>query len=350
MIMDKKLVKIGEAAKLLGTTPDTLRKWEVSGELLPKRKTKGGTRYYDVAELLNLGDEDAPTVCYARVSSNALTHKKIAEIISPDVLHVSFDKDIAILTDALGEDFLAHGESIILTCEQALQLEKLAIRLLRGEPVDVSVADIRTLLNEISLLRKVSFKDVLIGFNGVVQQAANCMEKEVAPIVVKGGENIWIDPQTYQAFLRSLVHVFRNAVVHGIESPEARWETEKDEVGKIICNVEYGKNTLKLTITDDGAGINLEALRQRLVAAGICSAAEIAALPDDEITQLIFRDNISTQQGITELAGRGVGLAAVQQETKNMGGEVIVKTIAGHGTQFIFTLPLPPEILTEEII
>ena len=70
MLMEKKLVKIGEAAKLLGTSPDTLRKWEVSGELLPKRKTKGGTRYYDVAELLNLGDEDAPTVCYARVSSH----------------------------------------------------------------------------------------------------------------------------------------------------------------------------------------------------------------------------------------------------------------------------------------
>jgi predicted site-specific integrase-resolvase len=69
MLMEKKLVKIGEAAKLLGTTPDTLRKWEATGELLPKRKTKGGTRYYDVAELLNLGDEDAPTICYARVSS-----------------------------------------------------------------------------------------------------------------------------------------------------------------------------------------------------------------------------------------------------------------------------------------
>lgn len=69
MLMSKKLVKIGEAAQLLGTSPDTLRKWEQTGELLPKRKTQGGTRYYDVAELLNLGDEDVPTVCYARVSS-----------------------------------------------------------------------------------------------------------------------------------------------------------------------------------------------------------------------------------------------------------------------------------------
>lgn len=70
MEMQRRLVKIGEAAKLLGTTPDTLRKWEVSGELLPTRKTKGGTRYYAVAELLGLADESSPTVCYARVSSD----------------------------------------------------------------------------------------------------------------------------------------------------------------------------------------------------------------------------------------------------------------------------------------
>ncbi|WP_041355331.1 IS607 family transposase [Nitrosococcus halophilus] len=68
--MQKRLVKIGEAAKLLGTTPDTLRKWEASGELLPARKTKGGTRYYAVADLLGLADESSPTVCYARVSSH----------------------------------------------------------------------------------------------------------------------------------------------------------------------------------------------------------------------------------------------------------------------------------------
>lgn len=69
MVMEKRLVKIGEAAKLIGSTPGTLRKWEFSGELLPARKTKGGTRYYSVADLLSIGDQDAPTVCYARVSS-----------------------------------------------------------------------------------------------------------------------------------------------------------------------------------------------------------------------------------------------------------------------------------------
>ncbi|WP_221914017.1 IS607 family transposase [Thiorhodospira sibirica] len=68
--MEKRLVKIGEAAKLLGCSIDALRRWEATGELLPARKTKGGTRYYDTAHLLGLGDVDAPTICYARVSSH----------------------------------------------------------------------------------------------------------------------------------------------------------------------------------------------------------------------------------------------------------------------------------------
>lgn len=70
ILMEKRLVKIGEAAKLLGCAISTLRKWEASGELIPARKTAGGTRYYATADLLGLGDADAPTVCYARVSSH----------------------------------------------------------------------------------------------------------------------------------------------------------------------------------------------------------------------------------------------------------------------------------------
>jgi len=167
-----------------------------------------------LSELLALGD--------------ALTAKQIANVILAENLSKPFEEDLAIISKTLGDDFLANGESVVLSCRQALQMEKLAVRLLRGESIDTSVAEIRALLKEISQLRKVSFKDVLMGFNGVVQQAAQRMDKEVAPIVVKGGEDIWIDPHNYQAFLRSLVHVFRNAVAHGIENPETRWEVEKD--------------------------------------------------------------------------------------------------------------------------
>lgn len=271
---------------------------------------------------------------------DALTREMVAELVSPDTLQVPFDEDIAVLSDALGEEFLAHGENIILSGDQALQLEKLAIRLLRGDTVDASVAEMRTLLNEIITLRKVSFGDVLMGFDGMIRQTAERMEKEVAPIEVTGGDDVWIDPYIYRPFLRSLVHVFRNTVAHGIESPDVRWKAEKDEAGKITCSVALEGSTIKLSIADDGAGINLDALRQRVVAAGICNATEMANIVDDEVAKFIFMDNISTQQQATELAGRGVGLAAVLHETKSLSGDVAVKTVAGKGTEFLFTLPL----------
>lgn len=287
----------------------------------------------ELSELLAFGD--------------ALTAKQIADVILSENLSKPFEDDLAIIAKTLGDDFLKNGESVVLSCRQALQMEKLAVRLLRGESIDTSVAEIRALLKEISQLRKVSFKDVLMGFNGVVQQAAERMDKEVSPIIVKGGADIWIDPHNYQAFLRSLVHVFRNAVAHGIEHPEARWEVEKDEAGKITCYVAIVGDVIKLTITDDGAGINLDSLREKIIATGLYSAKEVQALSNDEVAKFIFMDNFSTQQEITELAGRGIGLSAVQNETQKIGGNVIVKTVAGQGTQFIFTLPLQQDDSSE---
>lgn len=228
-------------------------------------------------------------------------------------------------------------------------MEKLATRLLRGETIDTSIAEIRTLLHEIGTLRKVSFKDVLTGFDGLVKQAAQRLEKEVAPIEVTSDADVWIDPHAYRPFLRSLVHVFLNAVTHGIETPECRWEAEKDEIGKITCSVVVEADTIKLTIADDGGGVNHDALRLRAVAAGIYGAFEVQSVPDDDIARLVFMDNISTQQAVTALAGRGVGLGAVLNETKNMGGQVVVETVAGQGTRFLFTRPLQQGEPSDEV-
>jgi PAS domain S-box-containing protein len=270
----------------------------------------------------------------------ALTRHQLVQFVSPQALQTPFDSDLAILSDALGDDFLTHGESITLSDAQARQLEALAARLLRGESVDTSSAELRSFLREIGTLRKVSLRDVLMGFDGLVRQTAKRMEKEVAPIEVAGGNNVWIDPDAYRPFFHALVHVFRNAVAHGLETPEARWEAEKDEAGRITCNIAVQGNTLRLSIADDGAGINLDTLRQRAVSAGVYSISQIDMISDDTIAQLIFMDHMSTQTEVSELSGRGIGLAAVLNETKNQGGSVIVRTRAGQGTEFVFTLPL----------
>ena len=279
----------------------------------------------------------------AMTQGDALTRQSVAGIVSTQRLQMLFDKDLAVLSNALGKEFLENGRRIFLSSDQALQLEQLAKRLLQGEAVDASTEEMRRLLNEMVTLRKVTFEAVLKSFDSLVQQTAKRMDKEVAAIEVCGGTELWVDPQTHQAFLHSLGHVFRNAVVHGLETPEGRWSEEKNELGKITCQVELLKDAIKLSIADDGAGIDLDAVRRRAVETGVHAEDDVLALPDDEIASLIFREKISTQETVTELSGRGVGLAAVRAEVEKLGGTVEVRTVTGQGTQFLFTLPLLQE-------
>jgi sensor domain CHASE-containing protein/signal transduction histidine kinase len=274
----------------------------------------------------------------------ALTRLDIADAVARHDLAAVFEADLGVLRAALGDEFLAKGNSIALSAEQAAQLEKLASRLLYGEALDtsaVAVAKLRTLLRELASLRKVTLRAVLADFNGVVQQAAARLEKNVAPIVVLGGADLWLDAEPYRPFFKALGHVFRNAVAHGLETPEERWAADKSECGTITCRVVADGNTIELSIADDGAGIDLDAVRTRAVAAGICTADEIRRLPDDAVAALIFHAGMSTRQTASELAGRGVGLAAVCAETQQLGGRVAVGTTAGKGTEFRFTLPWP---------
>jgi len=271
--------------------------------------------------------------------SDRLTREDIGRIVSPSILMAQFDEDLAILTDALGAEFVKHGERFVLSGEQAEQLEKLAVDLLQGKAVDAASSDVQRVLDEIVTLRKVTFADVLTGFDGLLARAARRVEKNVAPIEVTGGEDIWIDPLPYKAFFRALGHVFRNAVVHGIESPDGRWSAGKTAVGRVTCRVKRVRNRIHLSISDDGAGLDLEALRQRAVAAGIGRDDEVGRMSEDDIARLIFRDGLSVRDTVSTLSGRGVGLAAVLDETHKLGGEVTVTTAPGKGAEFLFDLP-----------
>ena len=175
------------------------------------------------------------------------------------------------------------------------------------------------------------------------------MGKEVASIEVCGGEDFWLDPKPYQAFIRTLGHVFRNAVAHGLETPEERWEAEKDEVGRIFCSVSLVSSTIKLSIADDGAGIDLAAIRKRAMEVGLLAADEVLALSDEDVVSLIFRDRMSTRNAVTRFAGRGVGLSAVLAETSKLGGQVVVNSLPGKGTEFLFTMPMRHVVLGKNL-
>ena len=151
-----------------------------------------------------------------------------------------------------------------------------------------------------------------------------------------------IDPDRFGPFLRSLVHVFRNAVVHGIEAPERRIAAGKPGAGRISCSIEADDRTIRLAIADDGAGVDVAALRARSIEAGFLSRQEERRSSDDDILEMVFRDAVSTEMAAGDLSGRGVGLSAVRAEVLALGGTVRLTSRAGEGSRFDFVLPVSP--------
>lgn len=272
----------------------------------------------DLSELSERGDGATPQSLAARMRAADL--------------EAALQADLAEIEGALGEDFLHRGERVVLSAEQAAQLRETAERILRGEQLDTASAEFRALLEDFRNLRKITLRDALTGYGRVVAQAAARLEKDVAPVEVAGGGDLWLDPDTHGPFLRSLVHVFRNAVAHGIETPEERLAAGKKAAGRIRCAAQAAGDEIRLTIADDGAGIDVAALRSAMAMEGDRS--------DQDVLDLIFEDGVSTRDRADELSGRGVGLAAVRAEIAKLGGRVSVSSTPGQGTEFSFVLPV----------
>jgi len=244
------------------------------------------------------------------------------------------NRDIAVVTAALGNSYFAQGGIIPIQIGHARALEQMAKELLCTKIVSVNQEQ---LLTELSEVRYISLHKELTGFNKLVQQVAKILEKEMNELEIKG-DDVRLNPDIYRQFLLTLGHVIRNAVDHGIEYPESRYDAGKNEAGTIRCSTSILANEFELIIQDDGAGINEAALRLR--------ASEKLGTNVDNLTlvDLIFADGLSSRESVTELSGRGVGMAAVQAEVLRLGGAVTVETVPEVGTRFIFRIPMVKDI------
>jgi two-component system chemotaxis sensor kinase CheA len=161
-----------------------------------------------------------------------------------------------------------------------------------------------------------------------------------ADIEVRGAE-IEIDKRILQEFKDPLIHLVRNCVDHGIESPGKRTERHKPPRGAItvtVSPIEGGK--VELRIGDDGAGIDIAQVKASAVRRKVVSAAAAKRLTPDEALELIFRSDVSTSPVVTDLSGRGLGLAIVRERVEKLGGRVNVETTVGGGTTFRVVVPL----------
>jgi two-component system chemotaxis sensor kinase CheA len=160
------------------------------------------------------------------------------------------------------------------------------------------------------------------------------------------GEDPKLDAEYYQPFFQVLVHLFRNAIDHGIESPGERSACGKPAVATIRCQLQREGAALKLTISDDGRGIALEQVRQKALALQLLDQHQAEQWSAEQIAQFIFADALSTKAEINLVSGRGIGLAAVKQQLANFDASIRVTSEQGQGCTFTILLPIKAEFLT----
>ncbi len=194
---------------------------------------------------------------------------------------------------------------------------------------------ITELQNGLMRTRMVPFQRHVQRLTRLVRQVANETGKR-AEFVVEGATGE-LDRQVLERMLPPFEHMLRNAVVHGIEAPAERVARGKPETGRIAVSLHREGGEVVILVRDDGAGMNVRAIREKAVAMGLVDPRQ--TLTDEEAMQLILEPGFSTAGAVTKAAGRGVGMDVVATEVKKLGGALFIESTPGAGTAFTVRLP-----------
>ena len=183
------------------------------------------------------------------------------------------------------------------------------------------------------------FSSLLEVFPRLVRDLAHDQKKEVELLLQ--GTDIEIDRRILETVKDPLIHLMRNCVDHGIEPAEDRRRKGKPSRGTVTISVsQKDGNKIEVSVSDDGAGIDPAQIRAAVVKHGIVDGNQASVMPDDEALSLIFQSGVSTSSMITDVSGRGLGLAIVREGVEKLGGQVSMESSPGRGTTFRLVLPL----------
>jgi len=220
------------------------------------------------------------------------------------------------------------------------KLERLCERLnssLKDYVIDASNS-IKTAYDGVISLRTLPISTIFDSYPRYVYQLAQELGKNIQ-LTVEGKENE-IDKNIIEALSEVLLHMIRNAIDHGIETPKERLDAGKDETGKlsIVCSRESGN--MKIIISDDGRGIDIEKIRKKIVKEGLIDEAMAANLSKEELIDFIFQSGFSTSEKASNISGRGVGMDVVRNSIEALKGSIVVDSIQGKGSKFTIMVPL----------
>jgi len=201
----------------------------------------------------------------------------------------------------------------------------------------------KRLYQEVLDCRMRPFSDGVHGFTRMVRDAARTLGKEVRLDI--SGESTLVDRDVLERVEAPLGHLLRNAVDHGLETPHERVQAGKSAKGTVRLEARHSAGMLLIEVSDDGRGIEVETLRNAIVAKELTTAELAAELTEPELFEFLFLPGFTMKESVTQISGRGVGLDVVQTMVKEVGGGVRISSQPGKGTQFQLQLPLTLSVL-----
>lgn len=204
------------------------------------------------------------------------------------------------------------------------------------------------LQNIILNMRMVPVETVFNRFPRMVRQLARDLNKKINLEVI--GAETELDRTVIDEIGDPLVHLIRNSLDHGVESPEIRLAKGKPEEGTVVLRAYHSGNHVFIEIEDDGAGINREKVLKKAISKGIVSKESAQAMSDKQVAELILSSGFSTADVISDVSGRGVGLDVVKTTIESLGGSIDISSTEGQGSLFSIQLPLTLSIISVMLV
>lgn len=204
------------------------------------------------------------------------------------------------------------------------------------------------LQNIILNMRMIPVETVFNRFPTMVRQLARDLDKKVSLEII--GAETELDRTVIDEIGDPLVHLIRNALDHGVETPAQRRESGKPEQGTITLSAYHSGNNVFIELEDDGAGVNRERVLAKAISSGIVTPEEAPLMTNNQVAELILASGFSTAEKVSDVSGRGVGLDVVRTTIESLGGHISIESTEGKGSLFQVQLPLTLSIISVMLV
>jgi two-component system chemotaxis sensor kinase CheA len=287
----------------------------------------------------------APAVSAPAVPAPAAPAEVVSEPARPRTQGSAAESTLRVDVTLLNRMMNLVGE-LVLTRNQVLQATSADPNMtMLSRRLDMVTADLR---ESVMKARMQPVSNIFSKMPRIVRDLSQSLERRVRLQVE--GQDTELDKSLLEAIKDPLTHAVRNSLDHGIELPEVRRAAGKDPEGTLLLKASQEGSHVVIEVSDDGAGVNVEKVRQKAIERGLITADRVAHMAERELLQLVFLPGLSTAAAVTNVSGRGVGMDVVRTNVEKIGGKVEIDSRAGKGTTLRMRIPLTLAIIPALIV